>query len=57
MHDVRLLSVYCEEWLNFIRIVEGESGISMQERKGVLFRQIIPESFEANRFVSSALSP
>jgi hypothetical protein len=56
MHDVRLL-VHFEEWLNVIRIVEDESGISTQDREAVLFRQIIPKSFEVNRFVSSALSP
>src|SRR6516162_3965473 len=57
MQDVRPLSVHFEEWLSVIRIVADQSGISTQKREGVLFRQIIPESFEANRFVSSPLSP
>src|SRR5215469_5428550 len=55
--DVRALSVHFEDWRRVIRIVADESGISTQKREGVLFRQVIPESFEANRFVSSALSP
>src|SRR5215469_12844110 len=57
MQDERPLSVHFEEWLSVIRVVADESGILTQKREGVLFRQIIPESFEANRFVSSALSP